>query len=198
MNPKRAVFFDRDGTLNIERGYIDDLANLELYPGTAKAVKQLNEAGVLTVLTTNQTGAARGYYPESHIWALNTKILTLLWEEAGAWLDAIYYSPYWEKAEQPEYREHPESRKPETGMIKAAHEAFPSLDISACYVLGDKATDVSFAHNAGCKGVLLKTGYGQQVLDGSYQALVNPPWQVADSVVEAIDLILKDAAISVS
>lgn len=186
----RAVFLDRDGTLNVEKGYIHKLEELELLAGVAHAVKRLNDAGVLCVLTTNQTGAARGFYPLEHIHALNTRLLRLLWQEAGAWLDAVYYSPYYERGTVAAWTRESDCRKPGTGMVRKAVEAFPGLKLEGSFIVGDKATDVNFAHNAGCKGVLVKTGYGQRVLEGKYQSLERQPWLVADSLVEAIDPIL--------
>src|SRR5262245_59545788 len=87
------VFLDRDGTLNEEVGYIREVSNLVLIDGAAAAVRRLNESGVAAVLITNQTGAARGYYSEDHIRALNSRLLDLLKHES-AWLDDVYYCPH--------------------------------------------------------------------------------------------------------
>ena len=185
-----AVFFDRDGTLNIERGYIRDLEHLELYPGASQAIRKLNDLGILCILTTNQTGAARGFYDIEHIHALNNRVNALLFEEAEAHLDALYYSPYYARGIVPELTKDSDCRKPKTGMIRQALNDFPRIDISLAYVVGDKATDVEFAHNAGARGILLKTGYGQNVLDGKYQALEHKPEAICDNISEAVKLII--------
>jgi D-glycero-D-manno-heptose 1,7-bisphosphate phosphatase len=185
-----AVFFDRDGTLNIERGYIRDLEHLELYPGTAQAIRKLNDLGVLCILTTNQTGAARGFYDIEHIHALNNKVNALLFEQAQAHLDALYYSPYYARGVVPEFTKESDCRKPGTGMIRKALTDFPQINLSTAYIVGDKATDVEFSHNAGARGILLKTGYGQNVLQGKYQALAHEPAAVCETVAEAVDLII--------
>ncbi len=186
-----AVFLDRDGTLNEEKGYIRQVDDLVLLPGAANAIRRLNDAGVLTVLTTNQTGPARGFYGEDHVLALNRRLVSLLEEEAGAHLDAIYYCPHLAKGSVPEYAIECDCRKPKTGMIDQACTEFPSIVRHHSYVLGDKASDVEFGHNAGCKTFLLKTGYGTRVLEGKYQVLSTEPTYVASSVVEAVDLILQ-------
>lgn len=195
-SPTPTVFFDRDGTLNVEKGYIRNLNDLELYAGVAKAVKRLNTAGVLCILVTNQTGAGRGFYGLDHIEALNAKVNRLLFEQAEAQLDALYYSPYYARAVVPEFAKDSPCRKPNTGMIDAACREFPHIDLSRSYVLGDKATDVELAHNAGCKGILLRTGYGANVEAGKYQPLTVTPHAICDSAVEAIDLILTELGLA--
>jgi D-glycero-D-manno-heptose 1,7-bisphosphate phosphatase len=191
MTDKIAVFFDRDGTLNVEAGYIREVNNLVLAEGAAVAVKKLNDLDILCILVTNQTGAARGYYPESHIHALHERLVNLLAEQQ-AHLDEIYYCPHYEQGIVQQYSFACQCRKPEPGMIKAAMVDYPEIDLKNSYVVGDKATDVDLAVNAGCKSVLLTTGYGKQVLEGTYQELKNKPDFIANSITEAVDWIIKD------
>lgn len=186
-----AVFFDRDGTLNVEAGYIREVENLNLYSGAAKAVKRLNDAGILTVLTTNQSGPARGFYDEEHVKALHHRLERLLWEEAEAKLDAIFYCPHLPHGTVEPYAGECTCRKPEIGMIQMACKQFPQIDLNRSVVFGDKATDVELAVNAGCQSVLLKTGYGQRVLDGKYQVLNHQPTWVCDDVVEGVKVFLE-------
>lgn len=186
-----AVFLDRDGTINEEIGYIRNVADLRLIPGAAEAVRLLNDAGILTVLTTNQTGPARGFYGEDHVVALNLRLAELLDAEAGARLDAVYYCPHLEKGVVPEFAVACECRKPRQGMIQSAMARFKDITLSECYVIGDKASDVEFGANAGCHSVLLKTGYGQRVLDGKYQVLAVTPTMVCDNLLEAAKQILE-------
>ncbi|WP_303673850.1 D-glycero-alpha-D-manno-heptose-1,7-bisphosphate 7-phosphatase [Vampirovibrio chlorellavorus] len=185
-----AFFLDRDGTLNVEKGYIRNVQDLELIPGVAQAIRCLNEAGVLAILTTNQTGAARGFYDLTHIHALNDRLQELLKQEADAHLDAVYYCPHLEKGIVPEFAVDCQCRKPEPGMIQQALTRFPEIDLSRSYVLGDKASDVAFGKRAGCKSVLLKTGYGQRVLAGKYQSLPEPPEFVFEDMPQAVSSIL--------
>lgn len=186
-----AVFLDRDGTINEEVGYIYNLADLCLIPGAAEAIRRLNAAGVLAVLTTNQSGPARSYYPESHVQALNQRLVDLLLDE-GALLDDLYYCPHHPEGSDPRYALVCDCRKPGTRMVEEAaskHE----VDLASSYVVGDKATDVELGQNAGCRTVLLTSGYGERVLAGDYQWKVEPD-HVAPDLLRAVDWILQDLA----
>lgn len=186
---KPVVFLDRDGTLNVEIGYIRKVDDLRLIDGAGQAVKKLNDKGVAAVLVTNQTGAARGYYPETHIHALNERLIMLLKKE-GAFLDDVYYCPHLEDGEVKEFSYACKCRKPERGMVDKALLDHPEFDAERSFVVGDKATDVELAHNCGAKGVLVRTGYGEAVLKGEYQNKVEADFE-AGSIVEAVDWILK-------
>lgn len=185
-----AAFLDRDGTMNVEKGYIRNVEDLELIPGVAEGIKKLNDAGILAIMTTNQTGAARGFYDETHIHALNNRVQSLLQEQAGAHLDAIFYCPHLEKGTVEPFSIACTCRKPGPGMIESACEQFPQIDVKQSYVLGDKASDVDFGYAVGAKSILLKTGYGERVLAGKYQVLTNQPAYVCENLPEAVDLIL--------
>ena len=185
-----AIFLDRDGTLNVEKGYMRNVDDVELIPGVAAAVRRINDAGFLAILVSNQTGAARGFYPESHIQALNQRVADLLKEQAGAHLDAMFYCPHLGKGVVPEFAIDCDCRKPEPGMILNACKQFPEIDLSSSYMLGDKATDVEFGYNAGVTPILLETGYGDRVLAGKYQSLEKAPELVCANMPEAIELIL--------
>jgi D-glycero-D-manno-heptose 1,7-bisphosphate phosphatase len=184
------VFLDRDGTLNEEIGYIREVNKLTLIKGAAEAVKRLNKQGVAAILVTNQSGAARGYYPEDHIKQLNARLVSLLQQE-GAYLDAVYYCPHLPEGTVEPYNRACECRKPGPGMVEQALTENPQLDRSRSYVVGDKATDVELAHNCGAKGVLVTTGYGQEVVAGTYQWPVKPDFTAPD-IVAAVDWILRD------
>jgi D-glycero-D-manno-heptose 1,7-bisphosphate phosphatase len=186
----RAVFLDRDGTLNVEKGYIRHVEALNLYPGAAQAVRRLNDAGILAILVTNQTGAARGYYTIEHVHALNRRAADLLMHEAGARLDGVYFCPHYKDGIVPEFTKVCDCRKPSPGMILQARRDFPGIDLASSFVVGDKATDITFARNAGCRGILVRTGYGEQVLAGEYQALEVLPHTVCADITEAVSYIL--------
>lgn len=186
-----AVFLDRDGVLNVEAGYIHRVEDLRLISGAAQAVRQLNEAGWFCCLVSNQSGPARDYYPVAHVEALHDRLQHLLQVEAGAKLDALYYCPYLSPPEggtKPEYALWSTWRKPNPGMLVAAawdHD----LDITRSVMVGDKATDIDLARNAGCRGVLVTTGYGDRVLSGAYQHQTQPDHVAAD-LAAAVDWIL--------
>jgi D-glycero-D-manno-heptose 1,7-bisphosphate phosphatase len=187
-----AVFLDRDGTINQEAGYIQDLANLRLIQGAAGAIARLNQRGVPVILATNQSGPARGYYPEAWVHALHQKLAELLAQE-GAHLDDVFYCPHLPAAEggmvEP-YARDCDCRKPETGMLDAASSKH-HVDLKRSYMIGDKATDVEVGQRAGCRSVLLRSGYGERVLAGDYQWPVKPD-HVADTLVDAIDWVLAE------
>jgi D-glycero-D-manno-heptose 1,7-bisphosphate phosphatase len=184
------VFLDRDGTLNEEIGYIRNLDDLKLIAGAGEAVSKLNQEGIAAILVTNQTGAARGYYGEDHIVALNQKLEDLL-STVGAHLDASYYCPHLDQAQIEAYAIDCNCRKPKTAMVERAYQEDATLDVSHSYVVGDKATDVELAKNCGAKGVLVLSGYGQDVMDGKYQWAVKPDF-IARDIGEGINWILQD------
>lgn len=189
---RAAVFLDRDGVLNQEVGYIHRVEDLHLMPGVAEAVRSLNQAGLFCCLVSNQSGPARGYYAESHVQALHQRLCDLLDTEAGARLDALYYCPYLSPPEggtQPEFTRWTTWRKPNTGMLVAAaweHD----LEIHHSFMVGDKATDIDMAHNAGCVGILVQTGFGDRVLSGSYQHHTQPHY-IAANLQTAVTWILQ-------
>jgi D-glycero-D-manno-heptose 1,7-bisphosphate phosphatase len=191
---KPAVFLDRDGVLNQEAGYIARLEDLVLMPGAAAAVRSLNDLQVFCCLVSNQAGAARGYYALDHIEALHVRLQSLLHQESGARLDALYYCG---SLSEPEGGVNPELtywstwRKPNTGMLVAAawqHD----LDLRRSFMVGDKATDIDLARNAGCKAILVASGYGARVLAGDYQHSVQSDYVAAD-LAEAVIWILQQS-----
>jgi D-glycero-D-manno-heptose 1,7-bisphosphate phosphatase len=194
MDKQPVVFLDRDGTLNVEIGYIRNVEDLVLIDGAADAVRKLNQSGVAAILVTNQTGAARGYYKESHIHALNARLLRLL-EERGAHLDYVYYCPHLEEGVVEPFNRSCDCRKPAAGMVEQAYAEHPQLDKTKSFVIGDKASDVELAQNCGAKGILVSTGYGEAVLKGEYQHTVTPDFQ-APSIVEAVEWILKQVQVA--
>jgi D-glycero-D-manno-heptose 1,7-bisphosphate phosphatase len=191
---RSAVFLDRDGVLNIEAGYIHCVEDLHLVPGAAKAVRELNDRHLFCCLVSNQSGPARGYYPDSHVRALHDRLCALLAAEAGAKLDALYYCPHLSPPEGgviPEFTAWTTWRKPNTGMLVAAaweHD----LNLQHSFMVGDKATDIDMAHNAGCTGVLVQTGFGDRVLSGDYQHHTQPDY-IATDLPAAVNWILQQS-----
>src|SRR5512142_2838890 len=114
-----AVFFDRDGTIIEEVGYLSDLKQLRLIPGAAAAIRRLNEAKLKVVLVTNQSGVARGFFTEAFVRETHDLLGELLGLE-GARLDGVYYCPHHPKAGNPPYLTACDCRKPGTGMLRQA------------------------------------------------------------------------------
>lgn len=193
INPKAkrpVVFLDRDGTLNQEVGYIFDVNQLVLVPGAAQAVFGLNSCGIACVVVTNQSGPARGLFPESHVVALNSRLVTLLNEE-GSSIDAVYYCPHHVDGVVAEYAIACNCRKPKIGMIERAFNEHPEFDRTCAYMVGDQSTDIGLARNANLKAVLVKTGFGAAVHAGEFQWKVEPDF-LAASIVEAAQWIVED------
>lgn len=158
-----ALFLDRDGTLIEEVNYLASPEQVRLIPGAAVAVRKLNAAGVPVVVVTNQAGVARGYFPEERVGEVHAHLSELLAIE-GANVDAYYYCPHHGTAGIGEYRIDCECRKPKPGMLlKAAGDL--NLDLSRSWMIGDKLDDLRAGAAAGCRTVLVRTGYGAKAAE---------------------------------
>ena len=144
--PRRAVFLDRDGVLNVDRGYVFKSRDFEWIAGAQEAIRYLNDAGYLTVVVTNQSGIARGYYTEQEFLALHRWIDEHL-RESGARIDAVYFCPHLPGAALPKYRKQCECRKPRPGMLlQAIHEL--DIDPASSFLIGNKKNDCAAADAA--------------------------------------------------
>lgn len=158
-----AVFLDRDGTINEEVGYLNSLDKLKLYENTAEAIRLINASGMKTVVFTNQSGVARGYFTEEFVEIVHRHIQKLL-QEKGAYIDAFYYCPHHPAEGIGSYLKHCACRKPEPGMLIAASEEL-DIDLKQSYAVGDMLKDVEAAKRVGVKGILVKTGYGLTIVE---------------------------------
>lgn len=159
-----AVFLDRDGTITEEVGYVDDLMKFRLMEHSAEAIRLLNAQGLKVIVVTNQSGVARGFFPESHVHAVHQRLGELLSAE-GARLDGIYYCPHHPTEGQGAYTHPCDCRKPEPGLLYEAGKEH-GVQLSRSFVVGDKLSDMALAHRVGSKGVLVLTGYGREELKG--------------------------------
>ncbi len=155
-----AVFVDRDGTITKEMGYLKEPAELRLIPRSGEAIRLLNEKGILTIMVSNQSGVARGYFTEKTVRETHKRLKELL-AEKGAHLDGVYYCPHHPEFGLPKYRKNCNCRKPKSGMLLRADRKF-NLDLEKCYVIGDKVDDIQLSRNVGAKGILVLTGYGER------------------------------------
>jgi len=182
-----AIFLDRDGTLNFDYGWITSPAKIELLPGAAEAVRQINDAGYLAVLITNQPVIARGECTIAELDAIHEKLKSLL-AEGRAHLDAIYYCPHHPDSgvsgELPEYKIRCLCRKPAAGLLEAASRDL-KIDVSRSWMIGDSEGDLGAAVAFGIPGVLLSSN--QQ---GFKEAILSKYAFRADSVNEAVERIL--------
>jgi len=150
---KRFVLLDRDGTINVERHYLSDPAQLELIDGAAAGIAALNAAGVGVVVVTNQSAVGRGYLDLEGLGVIHARLEDLLRAE-GARLDGVFFCPH---LPQDDCR----CRKPHPGMIEQAVERF-GFDPRQAFVVGDKEIDIELGHGVGAMGILVRTGYGAE------------------------------------
>lgn len=179
----RAVFLDRDGTINVEKKYLSDPNLLELFPGVPAALSRLQSAGFVLFVVTNQSGIGRGYYTETDMHAVNRRLEQILAQD-GIKLQKFYFAP--ESPEQPSY-----GRKPSPRFLFDARDEF-GLDLGASYMIGDKLIDLECGWNAGVRrSILVRTGYGKTV-EAENRELAKRAWVVED-LKAAAEQILSDS-----
>jgi len=156
----RAVFLDRDGTLIENRGYICELSQARVFPFAAAAVRRLNRAGYRVIVVSNQSAVARGICSEEQVLALH-RGLREHFADQGAEIAAFYHCPFLADAVLPAYRQESPLRKPAPGMLlQAAREH--GIDLAASFMVGDSLDDIEAGRRAGCRTVLVRTGYGAE------------------------------------
>ena len=186
-NEQRAIFIDRDGTMNKFRGLISTEDALELEEGVAEAVRMINESGYLAICVTNQPVVARGMCSIEDVQRIHRKLATLLGNQ-GAFLDDIIFCPHHPDKgyleENPIYKVKCDCRKPSIGMIQRMQERY-NINLSKSYMIGDSTIDIQTGINAALQTILVRTG--QAGKDGKYDIM---PDEEADNLLEAINKIL--------
>lgn len=183
-----AVFLDRDGTLNVEKGLLRTPEKLEILPGVGSALRALRQSGFCLVVLTNQPVVARGEATEADITAIHRRLEWELGKE-GAYLDAIYVCPHHPDhgfpGERPELKIHCECRKPGTGLFEqACHDL--RIDVANSWMVGDQTRDIEMARRAGLRSVLVKTG--GVAGDGQFTAAAD---HIVDDLPAAAGVILQ-------
>jgi heptosyltransferase-2 len=179
------VFLDRDGTLNWDPGYLNDPMAMRLLPGVGAAVAQLNQAGLKTVLVTNQSGVGRGIITVEALGAIHHRLQDLL-AESGAWLDGIYACLH-----RPD--EGCGCRKPASGLVVQACQEL-GLTAARSFVIGDRAIDIALARNIGALGIFVLSGYRPEEERASMVAQGLSPDYTADDLKAAVDWVLQKSA----
>ena len=149
----KAVFLDRDGTINVDKDYIFKISDFEFIDGAVHALKILQDAGFLLIIVTNQSGIGRGFFTENDLEILNSFMLDEL-KKSGVNISKIYYCPHLPEAKIPAYRKICNCRKPSIGLFLQAAKEF-NIDFSQSYAIGDKERDLSICNNTDCKGFLI-------------------------------------------
>jgi D-glycero-D-manno-heptose 1,7-bisphosphate phosphatase len=186
MSGRRAVFLDRDGTVNVEREYLHRSEEFAFIPGAPEAIRLLKEAGFLVIVVTNQSGIARGFFDEAAVHRLHRYMDEQL-ARHGAAVDAYYLCPHHPRHGSGDYRRVCGCRKPLPGMIIEAAGDF-SIDLAASYVIGDKLADVAAGLAAGCRPLLVRTGYGAEE-----SASLPPGVPCCDDILDAVRRIVAGA-----
>lgn len=163
---QKAIFLDRDGTINRYVGFLRSLDEFELLPGAAEAIRAINRSEYLAIIVTNQPVIARGEVTEEQLRRIHNKMETLLGRE-GAYLDGIYYCPHHPhkgyEGEIPELKIDCGCRKPKPGLLLQAAKDF-NIDLAASWMIGDSENDIRAGQAAGCKTALIGTeDHGQQI-----------------------------------
>lgn len=186
-NKQKAIFLDRDGTINEYVGFLRKEEDFRLIPGVSEAIKKIDNSGYLAIVVTNQPVIARGEVTEEELEEIHKKMETLLGLD-GAYIDDIYYCPHHPdkgfEGEIPELKIECDCRKPKTGMLEKATREH-NIDLSSSIMIGDSTLDIKMAENAGMQSVLLKTG--QKGEDGKYEV---SPTLIAEDLNDAINKII--------
>ena len=188
-----AVFLDRDGTINEEVGYLDSLNKLKMIPAAYEAIRLINKSCMKAIVITNQAGIARGFFTEKFVRQTHEIIQAALLQKRAS-IDKFYYCPHHPTEGTGIYLQNCNCRKPLPGMLlQAAHDL--NIELRSSYMIGDTYRDMETAKKVGVKGILVKTGYGQEVLQDvspDVATAENKPDFVAEDILEAVKWIMKD------
>lgn len=189
QNKQKAVFLDRDGTINEQRGFISNTEQFVLLPGVAEAIRKLNASSYLTIIATNQPVIARGECDLKGLREIHNKLETEL-GKMGAYLDDIFFCPHHPhkgyEGEVAELKVECNCRKPKIGMLEKAAETY-NIDLNQSWYIGDTTVDIRTGINAGMKTILVHTGEAGR--DGKYS--VKPDYE-AETLTDAIDIVLNE------
>ena len=185
----RAVFLDRDGTINEEVGYLKSLDMLKVIPGAGAAIRRLNAAGFKVVIITNQSGVARGYFPESLVHEAHA-LLTATLRKDGATIDGIYYCPHHPTAGNSKHTIPCDCRKPATGLMDRAARDL-GIDLKQSFMVGDKWSDIELGHRAGARSILVRSGFAPDDAGNERPSHVEDPDFTAHDLAEAADWIIE-------
>ncbi len=182
-----AVFLDRDGTIIREVDYLSRLEEIEILPGAAEAILKLNRRQIPVILITNQSGVARGKISEEFV-NRSHLLLNRLLAQKGAHIDDFFYCPHHPDVGRAPYRKTCNCRKPAPGLLFQASSRY-HLKLEKSFVIGDKLIDVALAHKVKARGILVKTGYGDQESKLIETSGINPE-MICRDLNEAIDWVL--------
>lgn len=179
--PRPAVFLDRDGTICEEMGYLNHISRFRMFPYAAAAVRRLNDQHLPVIVVTNQSGIARGIFPDSLLRQVHASMTKEL-ARAGARVDGIYYCAH-------RSEDNCDCRKPGIALLESAAREH-GLDLRRSFVVGDRDADIEMAHRAGARSILVLTGYGRGEYEYHRADWPRQPDFVAEDLAQAVDMIL--------
>ncbi len=189
---RAAVFLDRDGTLIAEKHYLNRIDQIEILPGAVEAVRRLNQNALLAVVATNQSALARRLLTPEGLQRIHDE-LARRFRVGGARLDAFYHCPHHPEFPSAEGDAGCSCRKPSPGMLlRAAAEL--DLDLAGSFSVGDRMRDVEAGRRAGCRSILVETGYGAheaQALSSHNREPSDLPDHIAPNLLAAVEWILE-------
>jgi len=184
----KAAFLDRDGTINVEKGYLHRPEEVELIDGAAEAVRRLNEAGYTVFGVSNQSGVARGFHEEKDVELVNRRVIEMVKDKGGE-IKEILYCPHHPDGIVEEFAKACGCRKPAGGMVEEAKSRH-GFTFSESIVIGDKAVDVELGRALGAKTALVLTGYGKsEKAKIEDEGKVTPDYYASD-LADAVDYFL--------
>lgn len=172
-----AVFLDRDGVLTVEKSYVCNVDDLEIFPFAKECITSIHEKGFYAIGVSNQSGVARGYFTEDDLWEMNKRLM----EEVG--VDDVFYCPHLSNGVIGKYSIECNCRKPRIGMILEAQKKY-DIDLQHSYMIGDRASDIQLGENAGLKTILVNSGYGLKRLEADVK-----PDYVCKDLKEAVGFV---------
>lgn len=171
---EKAIFLDRDGTINKDTGYVSQIKEFEFLPGVVEALKILNDLGFLLIIITNQSGIARGFYSENDFVKLDNWMRSELLKH-GIRISKTYYCPHLSISNIPKYRKACQCRKPKTGLFEQAIREF-NIDLKNSFVIGDHMRDCELARKNKCYGMLVGNTEDLRIIkkvsDGKYSNIL--------------------------
>lgn len=180
----KAVFLDRDGTINVDQEYIYKPEDFAFLPGAVEGLRILQECGFRLIIITNQSGIARGIYSEEDYLFLNEWMLRLL-KQRGILIDRVYYCPHLPDAKIEKYRKRCNCRKPRTGLYLQAAVDY-NIDFSQSFAIGDRLRDCAICENTGCHGYLIGDKENPETIDEVKSRLYSHIFYADDLLCSAI------------
>jgi len=190
-NKTKAIFLDRDGTINQDSGFISNPEDFDIYPYSAQAIKLFNDNGFYVFIVTNQSGIARGLLTFKDLELIHHKMLSQLAAQSAV-IDNIFISPYYREGHVVPYNIFHRDRKPGIGLFYQALKTY-SFDLKESYMIGDRYTDIIFGREAGLKTILVTSGEGEkEFLTNRQNWQRSPHYVVTDLLTAAEFIVAKD------